>query len=233
MNHEQMGSRPCANSDGSDQPKHQGEFYQGIGSQSRPDTGAAAPGSLEQDMGASLRIIAETLFEPTDTVEVRCIARGDQTPRHHGYWPQASKLHELAGPLSTLNCQGHDIFFGVNPRRCTGGSTNQDVLLARCLFADLDHVNVEVGRQELHSAGLSEVNALIMSGTGLHPYMRLIEPIHDLELWRSLQKRRSRLCPTLTTSMIRLGLCDSQGRSTGNTGLARRLSAITRNVGST
>ena len=188
MDQTEKGSRPCDNSDGSNRMNQQNQFYPEAGQQSRPQSDAAASAS-QGDLGSCLESLASTLFEPTDIVEIRCIARGAQIAPSQSFWPHASELHAFGDQLNAFNMAGYDLFFGVNPRKCVGGSTNADVLLCRCLFADLDNIGAEAGLEEIQAAGLPQPSLATMSGTGLHPFYRLTEPIHDLEVWRALQKR--------------------------------------------
>ena len=42
---------------------------------------------------------------------------------------------------------------------------------------------------DIFMAGLPEPTIAIHSGHGIHVYWRLAEPLHDLDLWRSMQSQ--------------------------------------------
>jgi len=122
----------------------------------------------------------KALFEPTDIVELRAFV-DQQVIRK---WVPANELAscQLPESWSTMNkC------FGVNPRT-TRGSATKDVALARCLFVDVDHVDVEEAERRIADADLPKPNALVSSGGGIHAYWRLVEPMTDLDTWRDRQK---------------------------------------------
>lgn len=82
-----------------------------------------------------------------------------------------------------------NIYAGVNPRIATGGSKNEDVLLARNLFADFDKSTLEQAMDKLRSSKLPMPTMIVMSGHGVHFYWRLNSPIYDLAYWKQIQKR--------------------------------------------
>lgn len=122
-------------------------------------------------------------------------------------WLRADSIHFVAGALLVLNmAQGvrtkwqdtrletlyHvplNVFCGANPRTRLGGRTADDVLLARSLFADIDHVSPEEADRRLAAAGLPSPTLRVRSGHGVHVYWRLVAPVLDLHFWTLLQKR--------------------------------------------
>ncbi|QDV36975.1 hypothetical protein ElP_49060 [Tautonia plasticadhaerens] len=85
---------------------------------------------------------------------------------------------------------GHplNIYCSANPRSRHGGSSRNDVRLARCLFSDLEHIGVEAAVESALGAGLPPPTMTVGSGHGVHLYWRLLEPIIDLSLWTVIQK---------------------------------------------
>lgn len=118
----------------------------------------------------------DALFEPGDIVEIR------RFPSKRQEWWLASELPMLAaGP-------NEDVYFGANPRKSRGGSEASDVLHARCVFVDFDHVSDPGAAEELiRNAELPSPTCVLTSGRGVHAYWRLEEPITDLVDWRSIQ----------------------------------------------
>lgn len=82
-----------------------------------------------------------------------------------------------------------NVYASTNPRIAKGCSKNGDVLLARCLFADLDNITVEAALVRLALTGLPMPTMIVVSGNGVHLYWRLDVPITDLAFWTALQKR--------------------------------------------
>lgn len=66
-----------------------------------------------------------------------------------------------------------------NTRSYEGGTKNEDVALARCLFADFDGVELKDIRQRAGEAGLPAPTLIVASGHGFHLYcLRGIIIIH-------------------------------------------------------
>ena len=119
----------------------------------------------------------DALFEASDIVEVR------RFPSKRQDWLAAADL-----PLVSAS-GNEDVYFGVNPRRRTGGSTAQDVALARCVFVDFDHVAAPMDAQAMiQDAGLPAPTVVVTSGRGVHAYWRLNEPTSDLAGWNAVQR---------------------------------------------
>jgi hypothetical protein len=141
------------------------------------------------------------------------------TTRQHGIYPWtfANEVGVIVNKLSQLN-QGDatwwglpgmtegtwtdvegfpaipiNIYAGVNPRITTGGSKNEDVLLARTLFVDLDNTTIADAMEQLRRTKLPMPTMIVMSGHGVHFYWRLTDPIFDLAYWKSIQKRLIRV----------------------------------------
>lgn len=95
------------------------------------------------------------------------------------------KWAEISGePGIPLN-----IYASANPRFFTGGKKDEDVLLARSLFADMEEITVEDALAKAAAAGLPRPTMIVVSGRGVHLYWRLDEAITDLARWTALQKR--------------------------------------------
>lgn len=132
------------------------------------------------------------IFEPEDIVELRCIRGRDVVKR----WTTAADLPDMAEELHDLNQQGYNIYYGPNPRKESGKSGDDNVLLARCLFCDFDNLDpgdgcgrLEFVWTDIFMARLPEPTLAVHSGHGLHIYWRLDEPILDLNKWKVVQEK--------------------------------------------
>ncbi len=122
------------------------------------------------------------VFAPDDIVEVR------RLPSRRSTWHRASELADTTATLKRDNEAGNHIYFGANPRGHDGGTSSDDVSVARCLFADFDGVTVDEVRSRIESAGLPAPTLTLNSGHGVHTYWRLTEPMTDLAAWTGFQK---------------------------------------------
>ena len=142
--------------------------------------------TIADPVQAVLHEFIGAIFEPTDLIELRLIRN---SPKHaYRNWRIASEIPTNVDGLRKLNERGYNIYFGINPRRAAGGSSNGDVLLARCLFVDFDNVALAEVRRRIDEASLPTPTLILNSGHGYHCYWRLDEPLHDLEEWRNRQQ---------------------------------------------
>ena len=86
-----------------------------------------------------------------------------------------------------------NIYASANPRFYQGGTSHDDVLLARSLFVDLEHISVKESAAKVAETGLPTPTMIVNSGRGVHLYWRLLEPIIDLAIWSGVQKRLIKL----------------------------------------
>lgn len=142
-----------------------------------------------------LHIISQTLFEPSDIIELRCIRGKAPDVQIKKLWTTAAAVPSMLGELHELNMQGYNIYFGPNPRIESGKSKDENVKLARCLFCDFDNVapgdgcgRLEFIWNDIFLRGLPEPTLAVHSGHGLHTYWRLDEPI-ELPRWRAMQEK--------------------------------------------
>jgi hypothetical protein len=87
-----------------------------------------------------------------------------------------------------------NIYASVNPRIATGCSKNEDVLLCRCLFVDIESITAKEAQARVDRAGLPVPTMIVVSGHGVHLYWRLKNPIADLRQWTTIQKRLIAVC---------------------------------------
>ena len=135
----------------------------------------------------------QTIFEPSDIVEFRLI-RNKKIGEQH--WVYAQDCLTLESRFHDLNQQGWNIHAGVNPRIEFNKGGDDNVKLARWLFADFDHIDPGDGcglwefvSDRIYQAGLDMPDMVIHSGHGLHTYWKLSEPLTDMERWRDVQER--------------------------------------------
>lgn len=138
------------------------------------------------DTLAELEKYLAVVFEPTDLVEVRAFHRvkGQGVQR---FWKPAREVASLVPKLSGMNLEAeYNIYCGANPRMREGGS-NEDVAIARCLFADWDDTTLPDVQERFASASLPPPSLIVGSGHGIHAYWKLTSPLTDLDLWRRAQ----------------------------------------------
>lgn len=131
------------------------------------------------------------IYEPGDIVEIRPLIPGNEEMRAGRRWVQAGEISgsRLVEWMQAANDDGHCVYFGANPRSRRGGKA-EDVLLARCLFADFDGgVEVEDALARIELAGKPWPSAVVHSGNGVHLWWRLAEPITDMDAWTRCQKK--------------------------------------------
>ena len=138
-----------------------------------------------------LEIFVSAIYGPDDIVELRLLAKGQKSVQK---WMNACELLQYYPVLTDYNQKGYNIYAGVNPRKKHQVSGDDNVLLARCLFADFDGIEPldgcgrwEVVSDRIFQADLPQPDLIIHSGHGIHTYWMIQEPLADLDLWRSTQ----------------------------------------------
>jgi hypothetical protein len=126
------------------------------------------------------------IFEPDDIVEFRCLITGN--PNILRKWASIEGFPKIVPWLhdcnETLSC-----YLGANPRKRVGGGKEEDVALARCVFADFDGgMSVEDAWSRVKAADLPMPTVTIASGGGVHCWWRLSEPMTDLAAWTHAMK---------------------------------------------
>ncbi len=132
------------------------------------------------------------IYEPSDIVEIRPLMQGDEKSQSGRRWILAADIasDDITQWMQSANDTGHCVYFGANPRRAKGKGKAEDVVLARCLFADFDGgVEVEDALAQIELAGKPWPSAVVHSGNGVHLWWRLAEPITDMGAWTRCQKR--------------------------------------------
>ncbi len=139
------------------------------------------------DLGQYINFI----FRPEDIAELRLISK-DKRPIQ--LWHKAKELSQLEKYLQQQNVAGYNIYVGVNPRKELNKSGDENVLLARFLFADFDNIEAGDGcgiwefvSDIIHKADIETPDMAIFSGHGIHCYWQLKEPLDDLNRWRKIQ----------------------------------------------
>lgn len=131
----------------------------------------------------SVGTFADSLYEPDDLIEVRRLPSGRST------WHRASELPNVANDLRRDNAKGQGVFIGANPRTREGGRKAADVQLARSIFADFDHTDLDDAAERWERIGLDDPTLAVASGHGCHAYWRLEEPMDDLGVWTERQRQ--------------------------------------------
>lgn len=131
------------------------------------------------------------VYLPDDWVEVRALKNGAVRK----FWRQAHDLVSLAPELERLNRDGWNVYVGANARNDDGLSSDENVSICRCLFADFDHIDASDGLSPseiiltlIEEKGLPVPTLVTFSGHGVHCYWRLLEPAAP-DNWRCLQER--------------------------------------------
>jgi hypothetical protein len=145
----------------------------------------APAADITHDIPTALEFIA-ALFDPGDIMEFRCL---HPTERAWQRWCYAGDVGPLMTELAALNHRGRNIYVGANPRRDFDLDRDENVPLARSLFADFDGgATVDGALARVSAAGLPHPSIVISSGHGAHVYWLLGEPISDLPVWTKYQK---------------------------------------------
>jgi hypothetical protein len=132
----------------------------------------------------------ECVFDLDDMVEVRSIRNRNEKPEVKQGWHKATSLLECVPRFVDFNADGWNIYVGANPRPRKGATGDDNIVIARTLFADFDKgCTIEEARRRWETAGLPEPTLIINSGHGVHPYWRFAEPLTDLRLWTQLQRQ--------------------------------------------
>lgn len=125
----------------------------------------------------------DAIFDPGDVIEFRPIKPTSQR------WATPGELPAIVEWLLKLNTQGAQCYFGANPRKQAGESTEEGVALARCLYADFDGgLAVEEAWSRIKAAGLPVPTATVFTGGGVHCWWRLDQPTADRKLHGRLLK---------------------------------------------
>jgi hypothetical protein len=140
--------------------------------------------AISADAVHALEFIA-AIFDPDDNVEFRCI---NKVGHVRSFWSMADEVGPLMSELGELNQRKFNIYLGVNPRRELEKSGDDNVLLARCIFADFDDVGEGEAHQRIDAAKLPNPSIVNFSGYGVHCYWVLVEPITDMAIWKQFQK---------------------------------------------
>ena len=123
------------------------------------------------------------IFEPDDVIEIRCLKPAVK------HWCTPADFADLHPQLLRHNSSGKHVYFGGSPRKAAGGSKEEDVALARCVFADFDGgTTADEAWSRIEAAGLPRPTATINSGGGIHAWWRLAETMTDARQWSGIQK---------------------------------------------
>lgn len=135
------------------------------------------------DTASAFSHFMSILFDPTDLVEMRLLPSGRKL------FAVAREWSDKFGELVFANTDGaQDVYAGINPRIREGGR-EEDVALARCLFADWDDVDPAQAQSLISSKKLPQPNLIVHSGHGIHGYWKLIDPVTDMAAWRRAMER--------------------------------------------
>ena len=119
------------------------------------------------------RRLVNLLFTPKDLIELRSFSLKGQPGMPVSKWVKAVEFENFLDLLGGLNDEGYGCYYGVLPRRCAGGSKDEDVALGRIVWADLDGVTPTDARRRLQASRLPAPAAVVGSGHGVHAYWKL------------------------------------------------------------
>lgn len=133
---------------------------------------------------SDLSTFIDTLFDPSDLVEIRAIRGPGDVKRE---WHEAEDIESQGAHFTALNRDGYNIYCGVNPRSRRGGKA-EDVASGRVLFADFDDETLTLDgvRHCVDAAGLPAASLIIHSGHGQHAYWLLTDR-RDVATWTRYQ----------------------------------------------
>ena len=135
-----------------------------------------------------------TLFEPADNIEIRCLHKdqisksGRMEPPPQSFWGNIEQLQARDSELQRLNSMGYNIYFGINPRE---GNSRSAVTCCRALVVDIDHMglNEAISWLEVVEAEwcVPQPTIVVGSGNGVHFYWRLTGELLAVD-WHKYQK---------------------------------------------
>lgn len=135
-----------------------------------------------------------TLFEPTDNIEIRCLhkdqvmKKGKADPSPYLFFGTYKDHRNRAKELARLNNMGYNIYFGVNARQ---GNSKKSVKTCRSLCVDIDHMSADEAREWLDVVTNEWMvpfpTLRLSSGNGVHYYWRLTEELSTAD-WHKYQK---------------------------------------------
>jgi hypothetical protein len=135
-----------------------------------------------------------TLFEPADNIEIRCLHKdqvsksGRMEPPPQSFWGNIEQLRARNTELQRLNSMGYNIYFGINPRE---GNSRSAVTCCRALVVDIDHMDLNEATSWLEVVEaewcVPAPSVTVSSGNGVHFYWRLAEPLVAVD-WHKYQK---------------------------------------------
>jgi hypothetical protein len=138
----------------------------------------AGPGISPQ---AHVEAFVFTLFEPGEAIELRLIESWTESARRMSrlvsrYWLTANELLDNLPLLQRENReQAANVYFGVAPRSTKGG-TKEAIQKVNCIWADLDDISADDAAKKWERI-LPQPTIVVVSGTGIHVYWRLAEPL--------------------------------------------------------
>lgn len=128
------------------------------------------------------RTFFATIFDPSDMVEVRWI------PSRKSEWMTAAEW-QVEQVLATITANTENVYVGMNPRKGHGLRGDENVAVARSVFADFDGIaNEDDVVQRISAAGLPSPTLLNFTGGGYHAIWVLDAACDDLSLWRRVQR---------------------------------------------
>jgi hypothetical protein len=150
-----------------------------------------------------LNEFVDTIFEADDLVELRLVETWRDGGRKHSRltgreWLKAGDISEHHARLCSLNEEGANIFFGVNPRKNMQGTKNA-VADCRVLWCDWDGVDAKEALCRCKRFEVPRPSVLVSSGHGIHGYWLLDKAVSvDNAEYRTMFERRlQQLCQLL------------------------------------
>jgi hypothetical protein len=143
------------------------------------DDAAAKAESLRQFTQLIRAVHGGNPDETAAVVEMRCLYRGtDKRKRKTVHkWATAHMISGLHDELCELNDAGYCIFYGVNPRKESGGTTAEDVEIGTAQCIDIDNgCTTEQLLKAVAAAGLPEPSLVVETGGGCQAVWPLNEP---------------------------------------------------------
>lgn len=126
------------------------------------------------------------LYEPEDIIELRLIwdpkedredKRKNKNLKIYKHWFTLNELLQSIDYLKGRNEEEYNIFFGVNPRKESRTSGDNNVKFCRCFFADFDDVEEDATADTIEKIisdkGIALPTLIVQSGHGFHVYWLL------------------------------------------------------------
>jgi hypothetical protein len=128
------------------------------------------------------------LFLPEELIELRFIESWQSHGKKRSRVVRAAQWLHRADVIATHAALASfarrtraNIYFGVNPRPKEGDADDQTIKTVRCVWCDVDNVDLDEARSRWTDAGIPQPSIVVSSGSGIHGYWLVEQDLHSPE----------------------------------------------------